>query len=159
MGLFNIFKKKEVTNSVKPLNLNKCDSEKPVFEEATVAEDLNDSLFDDSLPEDMADSLLNKYKFDFDSIPKSEIRSLIEEAINDYPAEDSEYIRVLCGYLFCIGDSSDANLIDKAKHGINFDVECMIDGEWIDSLRNGDTDSRRESIINDFKSYYKSSIK
>lgn len=72
-------------------------------------------------------------------------------------------IRLLCGYLYCIGDISDVPLLKRAKYDINFDVGCMIDGEWIDSLGNGGIEDKntnsREDIITGFVSYYKSYFK
>lgn len=109
--------------------------------------------------EQRAEEIINKYKFDFDKILKAEIRSLIEAEITDYHSGSSEYIRVLCGYLFCIGDESDVPLLEKAKYGINMDVGCMIDGDWIESLKNGGKSneylSDRITLINDFIRYYK----
>lgn len=105
--------------------------------------------------EERAEQLVAKYGFDFNSISKSEIVELIETEIDNFQEGSSEYIRLLCGYLYCIGDISDVPLIKKVKYGINFDVECMIDGEWIESLENGDSEDRKD-IINYFVSYYKS---
>lgn len=49
-------------------------------------------------------------------------------------------------------------LLEKAKYGINFDVGCMIDQEWIDSLKNagvGDAFvNSKEVLIEKFVSYY-----
>ena len=97
------------------------------------------------------------YGFDFDNISKADIISLIEKEIADFQSGSSEYIRLLCGYLFCMGDENDAELIEKAKHGINFDVECMIDSEWIDSLKgtNNQFTRPRNEIIESFIDYYK----
>lgn len=108
--------------------------------------------------EQRAEQLIKKYGFDFEQIPKEEIIELMQKEIEDYQAGSSEYIRVLCGYLYCIGDSSDVQLLKKAKYGINMDVGCMIDGEWIESLENGGVGSDyvnpREKIIADFVAYY-----
>ena len=53
-----------------------------------------------------------------------------------------------------MGDISDVPLLEKAKYSINMDVGCMIDGEWIDSLKNGGISSQyirsRQEIIDDF---------
>lgn len=87
--------------------------------------------------EQRAEVLIKKYGFNFAMIPKEEIIELIEKEIYNFQARSSEYIRLLCGYLYCIGDQGDVPLIEKAKYKINFDVDCMIDGEWIDSLKNG----------------------
>lgn len=109
--------------------------------------------------EQRAEMIIKKYGFDFDEINKSEIIELIEQEILNYQSGSSEYIRVLCGYLYCIGDITDVPLIEKAKYKINMDVGCMIDKEWIDSLKNGgiedDYVGSREEIIKYFISYYK----
>ena len=107
-----------------------------------------------------AEQLIKKYGFVFDKIPKDELTGLIQKEISEFKQGSSEYIRLLCGYLYCISDGSchDIELIEKAKYSINMDVGCMIDGEWIDSLKNGgceDSFSRpRKDIIDDFISYY-----
>ena len=109
--------------------------------------------------EQRAELLVKKYGFDFENIPKEEIIQLIQKEIADYQPGSSEYIRLLWGYLYCIGDISDVPLMEKAKYGINMDVGCMIDEEWIESLKNGGVRARyvneREKIIGDFVSYYK----
>lgn len=111
--------------------------------------------------EKRTEMLIEKYGFDFDSIPKYEIISLINEEIDNYQyGSSSEYIRLLCGYLYCIGDKSDIDLIKKAKYNMSMDVGCMIDIEWIESLKNGgieDTEHYirpRNEIIADFMEYY-----
>lgn len=105
--------------------------------------------------EERAEQLVKKYGFNFERISKSEIIELIETEINNFQEGSSEYIRLLCGYLYCIGDMSDAPLIKKVKYGINFDVECMIDVEWIENLEDGDVENRKD-ITDYFVSYYKS---
>ena len=108
--------------------------------------------------EQRAEELVRKFGFDFDKIPKGEIRKLIEQEIDDFQKGSSEYIRLLCGYLFCTGDMTDVSLIEKAKYSINMDVGCMVDGEWIESLKNGGQETEyihlREDIIREFVSYY-----
>lgn len=108
--------------------------------------------------EQRAAELIKKYGFDFDKIPKSEIVNLIETEIADFQEGSSEYIRLLCGYLYCIGDESDIPLIKKAKYGINMDVGYMIDQEWIDSLENYGVEDQyynsRQSIVDYFIYYY-----
>ena len=103
--------------------------------------------------------LIQKYGFDFSGIDKQEIRDLLKQELNTYISGSSEYPRVLCGYLFCIGNESDAELIEKIKYGISMDVGCMIDGEWIDSLKTNGKVSRyvssRDELINNFVEYYK----
>lgn len=111
--------------------------------------------------EQRAEAIIKKYGFDFDKISKEEIRSLIDAEIADFQEGSSDYIRVLCGYLFCIGDESDVPLLEKAKYKINFDVGCMIDSYWIDSLKNGGAANDavylddRETLISYFIDEYK----
>jgi len=104
--------------------------------------------------EERARNIVQKYRFDFDKIPKYEIKDLIEKEIENFQEGSSEYIRVLCGYLYCIGDITDAALIKRAKYEINMDVGCMIDGEWIESLQCKDADGQRKDIIEYFIKYY-----
>lgn len=102
--------------------------------------------------------VIKKYGFDFNHIPKQEIIDLIQKEIASYQPGSSEYIRLLCGYLYCLGDISDVPLLEKAKYNINMDVGCMIDQEWIDSLKNGGIETQftgtRQDIIDSFVSYY-----
>lgn len=101
-----------------------------------------------------AEQLIQTYGFEFERIPKSEIVALIEGEIGN-PEEDSgEYLRVLCGYLFCVGNASDAPLLKKAKYDIGFDVGCMIDGAWIECWEYGDSARKRE-LENEFVAYCK----
>ena len=106
-----------------------------------------------------AEKVIKEYGFDFDNISKEEIINLIENEIKDFQSGSSEYIRLLCGYLYCLGNEEDASLIEKAKYKINMDVGCMIDWEWIESLENGgqETDNVRskEALMDDFKRYYR----
>ena len=108
--------------------------------------------------EKRAQDLVKRLGFDFSAISKSEIRTLIEQEIEDFQEGSSEYIRLLCGYLYCVGDMTDVALLEKAKYGINMDVGCMIDGEWIDSLKNDGQQTEsvrvREHIIKCFIDYY-----
>lgn len=107
--------------------------------------------------EQRAEKVIQKYGFDFNNIFKSEIISLIENEIVNYQSGSSEYIRLLCGYLYCLGDETDVALIEKAKYKINMDVGCMIDIEWIESLKGVKSEyiRPRNEIIDDFISYYK----
>ncbi|MBO4310329.1 MAG: hypothetical protein J5856_04570 [Lachnospiraceae bacterium] len=108
--------------------------------------------------EQRTEKLVKELGFDFDSIDKNRIIHLIEEEIDNYQQGSSDYIRLLCGYLYCLGDESDAALLEKAKYNINFDVGCMIDIEWIDSLANRKVDypvRSREEQIRDFVNYYR----
>ncbi len=106
-----------------------------------------------------AKELIRKYGFDFEKIPKERISELLEKEIEDYQQGSSEYIRLLCGYLYCLGGISDVELIKKSKYGINMDVGTMIDGEWIESLENGGLENgnirSREMIMADFVRYYR----
>lgn len=108
--------------------------------------------------EERARTLVEKYGFHFEQIPKSEIRELIEAEILDFQPGSAEYIRALCGYLFCIGNKSDVELLQRAKFEINMDVGCMIDEEWIDSLHNGGVETPivrpRAELIEEFMKYY-----
>ena len=106
--------------------------------------------------EQRTEKIIQKYGFDFNNISKSEIISLIENEIVNYQSGSSEYIRLLCGYLYCLGDETDVALIEKAKYKINMDVGCMIDIEWIDSLKGVKSEyiRPRNEIIDDFISYY-----
>lgn len=112
--------------------------------------------FDDAFldNEERAERIVRKYGFDFAKIAKQEIRDLIEQEIENFHEGSSEYIRVLCGYLYCVGDSTDVALIKRAKYDISMDVGCMIDGEWIDSLESNDANGQRESLIKSFVRYY-----
>lgn len=65
--------------------------------------------------EQRAEAIIKKYEFNFSEIPKEEIRKLIEREISNFQEGNSENIRVLCGYLYCIGDFSDVSLMEKAK--------------------------------------------
>lgn len=108
--------------------------------------------------EKRAEAIIQKYGFDFPTISKQEIICLIEEEIDNFQPGSSEYIRLLCGYLYCIGGKSDAELLRRAKYEINFDVGCMIDAEWIDSLENnqdaGYKIRPRKELIDEFVNYY-----
>lgn len=52
--------------------------------------------------EKRAQEIINKYRFDFNKIPKAEIRSLIENEISDYQSGSSEYIRVYVDIYFAL---------------------------------------------------------
>ena len=111
--------------------------------------------------EELADRLAEELGFDFGKISKARIIDLLEKEIAEHKNdESSEYIRLLCGYLFCLGDKSDLPLLKKAKYGINMDVGCMIDGEWLQSLENGGVADEannirsREELIEDIVRYY-----
>ena len=73
--------------------------------------------------EQRAEQLIQKYGFTFSEIPKQEIRDLLEDEIAHFQEGSSEYIRLLCGYLYCIGDSSDAALIEKANKSSKYNTK------------------------------------
>lgn len=133
------------------------DGEEEFFAESLVDFwDINADFAQDALSnEERAANIVEKYGFDFDKISKNEIRELIEKEIENYQEGSSEYIRVLCGYLFCIGDYEDADLIEQAKYKINFDVTCMIDEKWIKALKSNMSEEERQFQIQSFIKYYK----
>ncbi len=130
-------------------------------------------LYDDAknilYAEERAEFFIRKLGFNFDKIDKNEIifllnkefeRAITEEKEDSDFFDSSECLRVLCGYLYCLGDISDVPLLEKVKYGINMDVGTMIDGEWIDSLENGGIKTKytqtRKEIIKNFVDYYES---
>ena len=110
--------------------------------------------------EHRAERVIQKYGFDFSAIPKEEIISLLQAELEEFQEGSSEYIRLLCGYLYCLGDRSDLPLLERAKYGVNMDVGCMVDWEWLESLKNGGVETpcvrSREEIIRCFTEYYQS---
>ena len=99
-----------------------------------------------------AEELIKKYGFNFESIPREEIRQLLQKEIENFTQGTSTYVRTLCGYLFCIGNIEDVDLITSAKYDINFEIGRDIDEQWIDSL-NGLLDQYtedREELVNSF---------
>ena len=117
--------------------------------------------------DERAENFIKRFGFDFDKIDKNQIISLINEEFERAVEErkrcfydSSECLRVLCGYLFCLGDISDVPLLKKVKYKIDMDVGTMIDSEWIDSLENGGIEDKytrtRKEIIEDFVDYYES---
>jgi phosphoribosylglycinamide formyltransferase-1 len=108
--------------------------------------------------EERAEILIKRYDFDFSLKYHEEIKQLLQKEIISYQNGSSEYLRFLCGYLFCIGDINDIEIIKKAKYSINMDVGCMVDSEWIESLKNGGVESEyvrnRQLLIEDFVDYY-----
>ena len=111
--------------------------------------------------EQRALKLVKQYGFDFENISKQEIVHLLEQELQSPWPGSAEYLRVLGGYLYCLGDASDVPLLEKAKYSVNMDAGSMIDAEWIDSLKNGgqaDRDNHiraRDEIVRDFIQYYK----
>ena len=113
---------------------------------------INSNLGEDSI------WIINRFGFDFSQKYHAEIRQLLEKEIMSYQEGSSEYLRFLCGYLFCIGDVNNVEIIKKTKYSINMDVGCMIDSFWIESLENGGVESEnvysRQVLIDDFVDYY-----
>ena len=108
--------------------------------------------------EQRAEELIKELGFEFGTISKDYIISLLEDEIKNYHEGSSEYIRLLCGYLFCLGDETDVPLLKKVKYDINMDVGCMIDEEWIQSLENGGLPGynlrSKEQLVMGFILYY-----
>ena len=119
--------------------------------------------------DERAENFIKRFGFDFDKIDKNEIIFLLnkefERAITERKSkfyDSSECLRVLYGYLFCLGDISDVPLLEKVKYKIDMDMGVAIDGIWIISLENNgmemkeyDIPSKKE-IIEGFVDYYES---
>ena len=60
--------------------------------------------------EQRTEQIIKKYGFNLINISKEEIIVLLQKEIADYQPGSSEYLRVLCGYLYCMGDISDVPL-------------------------------------------------
>ena len=110
--------------------------------------------------EERAEFFIRKLGFDFDKIDKNKIIFLLnkefERAITERESkfyDSSECLRVLCGYLFCLGDISDVPLLEKVKYGIDMDVGTMIDGEWIISLKNNGIEMEEYDIQSKQENY------
>ena len=69
---------------------------------------------------------------------------------------NKSYKGLLCVFLYCLGDISDIPLLEKAKYSINMDVGCMIDGERIESLKNGG--KRIENIMESVRNIMKKKV-
>lgn len=108
--------------------------------------------------EKRAIELIEKYQFNYDDIPKREIIQLINDELLKYSNGSSEYLRLLCGYLCCIGEKEDAKLIKKVKYEIDMDVGCMVDSNFIEALENEDKELVNE-IKKELKEYYKNYFK
>lgn len=102
--------------------------------------------------------LVEKYQFQFKAEHRAEIKMHLKNEIDDYQSGSSEYLRFLCGYLFCIGHKEDLAIITMAKKSINMDVGTMIDSEWLTSLENDGAEDKsprsRAEIIEEFVIYY-----
>jgi len=117
--------------------------------------------------DERAENFIKRFGFDFDKIDKNQIISLINEEFERAVEErkrcfydSSECLRVLCGYLFCLGDISDIPLLEKVKYSFDMDVDIAIDFAWIESLKNGGIKTKytqtRKEIIKGFVDYYES---
>jgi len=117
--------------------------------------------------DERAENFIKRFDFDFDKIDKNQIISLINEEFERAVEErkrcfydSSECLRVLCGYLFCLGDISDIPLLEKVKYSFDMDVDIAIDFAWIESLKNGGIKTKytqtRKEIIKGFVDYYES---
>ena len=115
-------------------------------------------VIEKDINEQRAEALVCQYAFDFPVIPKAEIIQLLEAELRQPVPGSAEYVRVLCGYLYCLGDETDVPLLEKAKYSIHMDIGCMVDIEWIESLKNGGEPGEnirpRADIIRDFVDYY-----
>ena len=63
--------------------------------------------------EQRAEQLWAQYGADFEQIPKQTILDLLNQELSQPNPGTADYIRLLCGYLFCLGNSSDATLLEK----------------------------------------------
>ena len=101
-------------------------------------------------------TLVQTYGFDFSAIDKQDIVRLLNDELQAPQGKNAEYIRALCGYLFCVGGKNDAPLLEKAKYGIDMDVGCMIDAEWIECL--AQDSSSKDEQMGEFVRYYRDYI-
>lgn len=105
--------------------------------------------------EQRAEQLWTQCGADFDRISKQQIIDLLSAELAEPQPGTGDYIRLLCGYLFCLGNASDAALLERAKYDLNMDMGCMIDAEWIESLKQDDIQNpSRQALINSFVEYY-----
>ena len=102
-----------------------------------------------------AEYFVKKLGFDFDKIDKNNIiyllneefkRAIKEEKEDSDFFDSSECLRVLCGYLYCLGDISDVPLLEKVKYKIDMDMGIAIDGIWIISLENNGIEMKEYDI-------------
>ena len=107
--------------------------------------------------EKRAKALFERYGFDFKSEFRDDIKRLLNDEIENFQTGSSEYLRVLCGFLFCIGDIDDLEIIKNVKYKINFDVGSMIDSDWIEYIdgTNSDHSSIRKELVKQYSDYYK----
>ena len=105
-----------------------------------------------------AEQFVLKYGFDFQTIDKAEITALLRDEIKNLKENGSDghtFLRMLCGYLFCMADAADIPLLESAKYDVGFDAGCMVDGAWIDSLKqDGDRRELIEAFVTETKHYF-----
>lgn len=102
--------------------------------------------------------VLDKYSKDFLNTPKEEIRALITGELAAPVKDNTEYLRLLCAILFCVGDKEDAQLIKKVKYSGSMDILDAIDKDWISCLENDGENAEdmrsRDEIISDIMLSY-----
>ena len=116
-------------------------------------------LYDDAkhilYASERAEYFVKKLGLDFSKINKNDIiyllneeftRAIKEEKEDSDFFDSSECLRVLCGYLFCLGDISDIPLLEKVKYKIDMDMGVAIDGIWIISLENNSIEMKEYDI-------------
>ena len=83
--------------------------------------------------EQRAEKLVQELGFDFDQISKDYIISLLEDEISNFHEGSSEYVRLLCGYLYCLGNKSDIPLLKKLSTVLisMLDVWLMMNGSIV----------------------------
>ena len=114
-----------------------------------------ENIDDNEETDSRTQELLGKYGMDFMNIPADEIRTLISEELNAPKKDSSEYLRLLCAYLFCSGEKDDAQLIRKVKFSGSMDILNAIDKDWISCLEGSDECERsRDELISDIMLYY-----
>ena len=116
-------------------------------------------LYDDAknilYASERAEYFVKKLGLDFSKINKNDIiyllneeftRAIKEEKEDSDFFDSSECLRVLCGYLFCLGDISDIPLLEKVKYKIDMDMGVAIDGIWIINLENNGIEMKEYDI-------------
>ena len=116
-------------------------------------------LYDDAknilYASERAEYFVKKLGLDFSKINKNDIiyllneefkRAIKEEKEDSDFFDSSECLRVLCGYLYCLGDISDVPLLKKVKYKIDMDMGVAIDGIWIISLENNGIEMKEYDI-------------
>ena len=83
--------------------------------------------------EQRAEKLVQELGFDFDQISKDYIISLLEDEISNFHEGSSEYVRLLCGYLYCLGNTSDIPLLKKLSTVLisMLDVWLIVNGSIV----------------------------